>query len=41
MNFRKSVKSDINDRKNQFKYCGIIYLENNEKRVAFEKNYNN
>lgn len=27
--------------KNQFKYCGIIYLENNEKRVAFEKNYNN
>lgn len=24
--------------KNQFKYCGIIYLEDGSKRIAFEKN---
>ncbi|WP_042272339.1 GNAT family N-acetyltransferase [[Clostridium] dakarense] len=24
-------------KKNEFKYCGIIYLEDNSKRIAFEK----
>ncbi len=42
----KSIKVDTHKEnipmqklleKNQFKYCGIIYLENNEERVAFEK----
>jgi len=26
---------------NGFKYCGVIYLENGEKRLAYEKNINN
>ena len=42
----KSIKVDTHKQnllmqklleKNQFKYCGIIYLKNNEERVAFEK----
>ncbi|WP_455539180.1 hypothetical protein [Terrisporobacter sp.] len=26
-------------KKNNFEYCGIVYLEDGGKRVAFEKNF--
>lgn len=41
-----SIRADTHERnfpmqklleKNQFKYCGIIYLEDGSKRIAFEK----
>ena len=42
----KSIKVDTHKdnismqkllRKNDFKYCGIIYLEDGSERIAFEK----
>lgn len=42
----RSIKVDTHEdnlamqrllKKNQFKYCGIIFLEDNSKRIAFEK----
>ena len=46
MAFRKSIKVDTHEqnlsmqkllRKNNFEHCGIIYLQDNSKRIAFEK----
>ena len=34
--FSKNLRIDTHEEKNDFKRCGIIYLENGDPRIAFE-----